>query len=84
MKPTEERSPSPARRAVRWIGRAIWGTLLALLLSLLFGFLVGLFLRSRLERPVQYIGAVAPDAEPGISIALLARGSDAPHPSRDV
>lgn len=30
--------------------------LLALLLSLLFGFFVGLVLRARLERPVRYIG----------------------------
>ncbi len=83
MNVIEERSPSLAHRAVSWIGRAIWGTLLALLLSLLLGFLVGLFLRSRLERPVQYIGAVAPDAGPEMSIPGLARESDAPCPTRD-
>jgi hypothetical protein len=80
MNAIEERSPSLAHRVVRWIGRAIWGTLLALLLSLLFGFLVGLFLRSRLERPVQYIGAVSPEMRETPVTALTPRVV-APHAS---
>ena len=41
---------------MKWIR----GVLLALLFSLLVGFLIGLVLRSRLERRPQYIGLVAP------------------------
>ena len=36
--------------------------LLALLLSLLVGFLIGTWLRMRLERPVRYIGALPASA----------------------
>ena len=34
--------------------------MLALLFSLLVGFLIGLVLRSKLERRVEYLGSVAP------------------------
>jgi hypothetical protein len=38
----------------------IRSVLIALLCSLIFGFLIGLVLRSRLDRRVEYIGSVAP------------------------
>jgi hypothetical protein len=40
--------------------RPLRAILLALLLSLLFGFFVGLVLRARFERPVRYIGSAVP------------------------
>ena len=40
--------------------RALRAILLALLLSLLAGFVAGTLLRQRLERPVQYLGTLAP------------------------
>lgn len=76
MTTTDDRESSATRRAAAWLGRALWGTLLALLLSLLFGFLVGLFLRSRLERPVHYIGATTPD-ERETQVVACVRGIDA-------
>jgi hypothetical protein len=65
------RSPPPAAsprtrpvskegRLLSLVMKAIRGVLLALLFSLLVGFLIGLVLRSRLERPREYIGSVAP------------------------
>ena len=40
--------------------KVLRSVLLALLFSLVVGFLIGLVLRSRLERRVEYIGSVAP------------------------
>lgn len=40
--------------------KVVRSVLLALLASLIFGFLIGLVLRARLERRVEYIGLVAP------------------------
>ena len=51
--------PSPLRRVGRMYVRMM---LLALLFSLIVGFVLGTVLRQRLERPVQYLGAVAPGA----------------------
>ena len=52
-------TPSLGKRPPR-PNRALWqalrGVLLALLLSLLVGFVIGLVLRSRMERPVRFIG----------------------------
>jgi hypothetical protein len=45
--------------------RPLRAILLALLLSLLFGFFVGLVLRARLEGPVRYIGQQSPGASLG-------------------
>lgn len=40
--------------------KLIRSVLFALLASLIFGFLIGLLLRARLEKRVEYIGLVAP------------------------
>jgi hypothetical protein len=40
------------------VTRALRAILLALLFSLLAGFVAGTLLRQRLERPVQYLGAL--------------------------
>ena len=40
--------------------KVLRSVLLALLFSLIVGFLIGLVLRSRLDRRVEYIGSVAP------------------------
>jgi hypothetical protein len=46
----------PPRRPNRALWQALRGVLLALLLSLLVGFVIGLVLRSRMERPVRFLG----------------------------
>ncbi len=46
----------PPPRPKRALWQALRGVLLALLLSLLVGFVIGLVLRSRMERPVRFIG----------------------------
>ena len=40
--------------------KLVRSVLLALLFSLIVGFLIGLVIRSRLERRTEYIGSVAP------------------------
>lgn len=53
-----EPRPSVGARAVRFIVRAVLGTLFALLASLIVGFLIGLALRGSIERPARYIGGI--------------------------
>lgn len=69
---------SSGARAARWLGRAILGTVLALLASLIFGFLIGLALRGSIERPARYIGGLAPDSPVATLPALEAHGAALP------
>ncbi len=60
----------PPPRPNRPLWRVLRGVLLALLFSLLVGFVIGLVLRSRMERPVRFIGE-SPGQRGGSALAPL-------------